>query len=50
MLRRKCGVKHVRTYDLGQTTVVAFDLVRNVLSLDEGGPEQDEGIGRTRDM
>ena len=43
-------VGRMRTYYLGQTAVVAFDLVRDVLSLDERGPEEYEGIRRTGDM
>lgn len=45
-----CGVGHARTYDLGQAAVVSFDLVRNMLSFDKRGPEEDEGVGRARDM
>ena len=30
--------------------MVSFNLVRDVLSLDERGPKEDEGIGGTRDM
>lgn len=40
----------MRTYNLGQTAMVPFNLVRDVLSLDEGGPEEDEGIGRARNV
>jgi len=50
MLYRIRGGGHVRTYDLGQTTVVSFDLVRDVLSLDKRGAEEYEGIGRAGDM
>ena len=40
----------MQTYYLGQTAVVPFDLVRDVLRLNEGGPEEYEGIGRARNM
>ena len=45
-----CDVGQLRTYYLRQTAVVSLDLVRDVLSLDERGPEENEGIWRTRDV
>jgi hypothetical protein len=36
--------------DFGEGAVVCFDLGRNVLALDERRAEQDEGIGRARDV
>ena len=43
-------VGQMRTYYFGQTAVVPFDLVGDVLSLDERGAEEYEGVRRTRDM
>jgi hypothetical protein len=50
MWRRTDGANHAQTYYLGQTTMISFDLVRDVPSLDERRPKQYEGIGRTRDV
>ena len=36
--------------DLGERAVVGLDLGRDVLALDERGAEENEGIGRTRDV
>jgi hypothetical protein len=36
--------------DLGQSGMIRLDLGGNVLTLDERGAEEDEGVGRARDM
>jgi len=36
--------------DLGEGAVVCFNLGGNVLILDEGGTEEDEGVWGTRNM
>ena len=50
MWHRMYSADQARTYDLGQTTMISFDLVRDVLRLDEGRPEEDKGVRRTGDV
>jgi hypothetical protein len=50
MWHRMYSADQARTYYLGQTAMISFDLVRDVLGLDEGGPEEDKGVGRTRNV
>lgn len=46
---RLCPRNFLTDY-LGKRTMIAFDLSRNVLSTNKRRPEENESIGRTRDI